>query len=136
MDKILEALKKMLPENQINEVADAIKGMLKQAKVDVEKEYNSRLEEAYSELAKELTEAEKTAENGYPKQKKLPKMGTKKHIESSVISVVVLTYKVKNTRAHSKKDTKKHIKCLSQKEKRAEKLKLICMKNTITNSIK
>ena len=65
MDKILEALKKMLPENQINEVADAIKGMLKQAKVDVEKEYNSRLEEAYSELAKELTEAEKTAENGY-----------------------------------------------------------------------
>ena len=65
MDKILEALKKMLPENQINEVADAIKGMLKQAKVDVEKEYNSRLEEAYSELAKELTEAEKTAEIGY-----------------------------------------------------------------------
>jgi hypothetical protein len=65
MDKILEALKKMLPENQINEVADAIKGMLKQGKVDIEKEYNSRLEEAYSELAKELTEAEKTAENGY-----------------------------------------------------------------------
>lgn len=71
MDKILEALKKMLPENQINEVAEAIDGMLKQAKADLEKEYNSRLEEAYSELAKELTEAEKTAETGYEEAYKI-----------------------------------------------------------------
>lgn len=71
MDKILEALKKMLPEDQINEVADAINGMLKQAKVNLEKEYNSRLEEAYSELAKELTNAEKTAETGYEEAYKI-----------------------------------------------------------------
>lgn len=71
MDKILEALKKMLPEDQINEVAEAINGMLKQAKGDLEKEYNSRLEEAYSELAKELTEAEKTAETGYEEAYKI-----------------------------------------------------------------
>lgn len=71
MDKILEALKKMLPENQINEVAEAIDGMLKQAKADLENEYNSRLEEAYSELAKELSEAEKTAETGYEEAYKI-----------------------------------------------------------------
>lgn len=71
MDKILEALKKMLPENQINEVAEAINDMLKQSKADLESEYNSRLEEAYSELAKELTEAEKTAENGYEEAYKI-----------------------------------------------------------------
>lgn len=64
-DKILEALKKLLPETEINEVASAVKQMLEQAKVDLEAEYNQKLEEAYTELSSELATAEKTAEQGY-----------------------------------------------------------------------
>jgi len=65
MDKIVEALKKLLPETEINEVAAAAKQMLEQAKVDLESEYNQKLEEAYAELSSELATAEKTAEKGY-----------------------------------------------------------------------
>lgn len=39
--------------------------MLEQAKSTLEKEYNEKLEEAYSELSNELAESEKTAEKGY-----------------------------------------------------------------------
>jgi hypothetical protein len=65
MDKILEALKKLLPESEVNEVAAAAKQMLETAKADLEAEYNQKLEEAYAELSSELTTAEKTAEQGY-----------------------------------------------------------------------
>lgn len=65
MDKITEALQKLLPESEINEVAVAIKDMLEQAKVNLEAEYNQKLEEAYAELTSELANAEKTAEKGY-----------------------------------------------------------------------
>lgn len=65
MDKIVEALKKLLPESEINEVAAAVKEMLEQAKVDLESEYNEKLEEAYTELSSELATAEQTAEKGY-----------------------------------------------------------------------
>lgn len=65
MDKIVEALKKLLPETEINEVAAAAKQMLEQAKADLEAEYNTKLEEAYAELSSELATAEKTAEKGY-----------------------------------------------------------------------
>lgn len=65
MDKIVEALKKLLPETEINEVAAAAKQMLEQAKADLEAEYNQKLEEAYAELSSELATAEKTAETGY-----------------------------------------------------------------------
>lgn len=64
-NKIVEALKKLLPESEINEVAGAVEKMLEQAKTALEKEYNEKLEEAYSELSNELAEAEKTAEKGY-----------------------------------------------------------------------
>lgn len=63
--KIVEALKKLLPETEVNEVADAVKQMLEQAKTDLESEYNQKLEEAYAELSGELATAEKTAEQGY-----------------------------------------------------------------------
>lgn len=63
--KIVEALKKLLPETEINEVAAAVKQMLEQAKADLEAEYNQKLEEAYAELSSELATAEKTAEQGY-----------------------------------------------------------------------
>lgn len=65
MDKITEALKKLLPESEINEVAAAVKEMLEQAKANLETEYNQKLEEAYAELTSELSTAEKTAEKGY-----------------------------------------------------------------------
>jgi hypothetical protein len=65
MDKIVEALKKLLPEAEINEVASAITGMLDEAKTELEAEYNQKLEEAYTEISSELANAEKTAEEGY-----------------------------------------------------------------------
>jgi regulator of replication initiation timing len=65
MDKITEALKKLLPESEINEVAAAVKEMLEQAKANLETEYNQKLEEAYAELTSELAASEKTAEKGY-----------------------------------------------------------------------
>jgi len=64
-NKIVEALKKLLPESEINEVAAAVEKMLEQAKNNLEKEFNEKLEEAYSELSNELAESEKTAEKGY-----------------------------------------------------------------------
>jgi len=65
MRKIVEALKNLLPENEINEVADAINGLLEEAKQNLEAEYNQKLEEAYAELTSELAESEKIAEKGY-----------------------------------------------------------------------
>ena len=69
MDKIIESLKKLLPEDQVNEVASAVEESLQEAKGEVteeiEKEYNEKLEGAYGELSSELSEAEKTAEHGY-----------------------------------------------------------------------
>lgn len=65
MDKITEALKKLLPENQFNEVSSAVQDMLNSAKDDMEKEYNKNLEEAYAQLSQDLESAEKTAYQGY-----------------------------------------------------------------------
>lgn len=65
MEKILEALKKLLPESEVNEVSSAIQGMLDQAKTDLEAEFNNKLEEAYAELSNEVSDAEKIAEQGY-----------------------------------------------------------------------
>jgi len=65
MDKILEALKKLLPQESLNEVASAVDEMLNEAKKELEAEFNTKLEEAYSELSAELSTAEKVAEQGY-----------------------------------------------------------------------
>lgn len=65
MEKILEALQKLLPETEVNEVSSAISQMLEEAKADLEAEFNQKLEEAYAELSKEVSDAEKVAEKGY-----------------------------------------------------------------------
>ena len=65
MDKILEALKKLLPADSVNEVASAVDEMLNEARTEIEAEFNDKLEEAYKELSGELATAEKTAEQGY-----------------------------------------------------------------------
>ena len=65
MDKILEALKAMLPADQIKQVSEAVSEVLEQHKQELETEYNKNLEEAYAELSKEVKEAEKVGEEGY-----------------------------------------------------------------------
>jgi len=69
MKKILEALKHLLPEDQLKEVASAIDGMLAEATDEIgkkkEAEFNKQLKNAYDELSAELASAEKTAETGY-----------------------------------------------------------------------
>lgn len=65
MDKILEALSKLLPQENLKEVSEAIKGYLAEAEAELKQQYDSKLEEAYEDLSKDLTEAEQTAETGY-----------------------------------------------------------------------
>lgn len=65
MDRILEALRKLLPEDQLNEVAGAVKAELGAARKQLEAEYNANLEKAYEDLSEELQTAEKTAYAGY-----------------------------------------------------------------------
>ena len=64
-NKIVSALKKLLPEDQIHEVSEAVVAMINEAKEEMESEYNKNLEEAYSQLSGELAQAEKTAYQGY-----------------------------------------------------------------------
>lgn len=65
MDKILEVLSTLLPEDQVKEVTAAVKEMLVEARKEIETEANEKLEEAYAELSEELRSAEKVAEQGY-----------------------------------------------------------------------
>lgn len=65
MEKIVEALTKLLPEDSVTEVTEAVKTELENAKNSYEQEFNSKLEEAYSELADELKASEETAIQGY-----------------------------------------------------------------------
>jgi hypothetical protein len=65
MDKITEALKSLIPSDQISEVNAALSEMISEAKEELEATYNKNLEEAYGELAKELKDAEATAYQGY-----------------------------------------------------------------------
>jgi len=65
MDKIINSLKKILPEDQVSEVASAVSEMLAEARSQMESEYNKNLEEAYQQLSAEVAETEKTAYQGY-----------------------------------------------------------------------
>jgi len=65
MDKLLEALKQLLPEEQTNEVASVVQEMVEEAKKELESEYEANLEEAYKNLSSELEEAERVAYEGY-----------------------------------------------------------------------
>jgi len=65
MDKITEALKKLVPSDQLAELTSAINEMIEQSKQELEAEYNKNLEEAYEELASENRKAEEVAEEGY-----------------------------------------------------------------------
>ena len=65
MDKIQEVLSSLLPEEQVNEVSEAVEAMFDEARKEMETQYNDKLEEAYADLSEELRQAEKTAEQGY-----------------------------------------------------------------------
>lgn len=65
MEKIVEALTKLLPEDAVAEVTEAVKTELESAKQALETEYNTKLEDAYAELSEELKGAEETAIKGY-----------------------------------------------------------------------
>lgn len=65
MNKIMEALSKLLPAEQVKEVSTAVQEQLESSKGDIEKEFNSKLEEAYAEMTKEIKESETVAEQGY-----------------------------------------------------------------------
>jgi len=58
-------LSKLLPEDQVQEVASAVEEMFNEGKEELEAEYNTKLEEAYEELSKEKEDAETVAEKGY-----------------------------------------------------------------------
>lgn len=65
MEKLLEALKSLLPEDQIKDVSEAIEGYLSEAKAELEKEYDDKLKEAYTEMTEEKSNDEAVAEEGY-----------------------------------------------------------------------
>lgn len=65
MNKLLEALSKLLPEEQMKDVAAAVDEMVAEVKTDVEAQANKELENAYAELSGEVKESEKVAEEGY-----------------------------------------------------------------------
>lgn len=69
MNKVLEALKKILPADGVQEVASAVENMIAEAEAKIEakkeKEFNAKLLEAYDKVSEELAAAEETAETGY-----------------------------------------------------------------------
>ena len=65
MEKIVEALTKLLPEDSVAEVTEAVTAELENAKQAYEQEFSVKLEEAYAELSEELKTAEDTAVQGY-----------------------------------------------------------------------
>jgi outer membrane murein-binding lipoprotein Lpp len=62
---LLESLQKLLPAEQVEEISSVVEEILESHKKELEKEYNTNLEEAYATLTKELKEAEETGIEGY-----------------------------------------------------------------------
>lgn len=65
MDKITEALKKILPGDQVAEVAKAVEDMMAEQVKGLEGEFQAKLDEAYQQLAEEKKADEAVAEQGY-----------------------------------------------------------------------
>jgi hypothetical protein len=65
MNKLIEALSKLLPQEKMDEVKKAVEEIMAEAKAELDKEYNTKLEEAYAQLSEEVKQGEKVAEQGY-----------------------------------------------------------------------
>lgn len=69
MNKIVESLKKLLPEEELKSVEAAVEQMLSEATEEIaqakEAEFKAKLDEAYNELSEQLAKAEKITNQGY-----------------------------------------------------------------------
>lgn len=65
MNKLYEALKRLLPADQVREVARAVEEMVAEARAELESEFNGKLTEAYGQVSDELAAAEAITEEGY-----------------------------------------------------------------------
>ena len=65
MDRITEALKNILPAEQVSEVSKAVEEMMAENYNELKAEFQSKLEEAYEQLAEEKQGDEAIAEQGY-----------------------------------------------------------------------
>jgi len=65
MDKLTEALKSLIPEEQLTDVSKAVKEMMAESNEKLEEEYNGKLKEAYELMETEKTQLEQTREEGY-----------------------------------------------------------------------
>lgn len=65
MDKITEALKKILPAESVNEVRKAVEEMMAEQYKGLEAEFQSKLDEAYAQISEEKKSVELVAEQGY-----------------------------------------------------------------------
>lgn len=65
MDKIVEALSKLLPQDKLGPVTEAIKQFLDEGHKTLETEYNQKLEEAYAQVNEDLKAETAKAEQGY-----------------------------------------------------------------------
>jgi hypothetical protein len=65
MDKITESLKKIIPDEQVSEVAKAVEEMMAEQVTELEAEFQTKLDEAYEQLTEEKEGLETLAEQGY-----------------------------------------------------------------------
>lgn len=65
MDKITESLKKIIPDEQVSEVAKAVEEMMAEQVSELEAEFQAKLDEAYEQLTQEKQAEEAIAEQGY-----------------------------------------------------------------------
>jgi hypothetical protein len=65
INDILSNLTKSLPADQVKEFTESIEAILADVKTDLEKEYETKLQEAYEQLSAELKVSEKIGETGY-----------------------------------------------------------------------
>lgn len=65
MDKLTQALKKILPADQVNEVAKAIEALMAERFEEIESNAQTKLDEAYAQLEEERKHDEAVAAQGY-----------------------------------------------------------------------
>ncbi len=65
MDKFTEALKNLIPEDQLSEVSKAVEEMIAEATAKLEQDYNAKLTEAYEQLEAEKKAVVDERDQGY-----------------------------------------------------------------------
>lgn len=65
MDKLLDALKNILPAEQVAEVAKAVEEIINEQQKVLEADFQEKLDNAYEQLSKEREQDEAIAESGY-----------------------------------------------------------------------